>query len=123
MSDQQKESSSSQSTKQLFDLKKSKYFSLKAGDLCLQVNRREDVFHAEDVPLFETMPVYEDLIGIEKNGFAFGSFANNGTKIEMLTVDLSPKDTIISGYYSDTLLKEITTPYKVNIYITYEVEE
>jgi hypothetical protein len=97
--------------------------SQKVGNLKLRVNKREDIFHAEDLPLFEFFPSYEDLIGIEKIGFAFGSFATDGTKIGKLSINLEPQNTIISGFLEDTTMKEGTAPYKVKIYITYETEE
>lgn len=102
---------------------KQKYFSIKAGDIRLQVNRKEDIFFADDVPLLDLLPSYEDLIGIQKIGFGFGAYYRSGTKLEKQTVALDVEDTIISGFYADTLFKEFSRPYKVNIYITYEIEE
>ena len=44
-------------------------FSLKTGNLRLQLNRKDDIFHAEDISNTEILPVYENLIGIPKIGF------------------------------------------------------
>lgn len=100
-----------------------KYFSIKTGDLRLQVNRRENIFHAEDIPLLEILPSYEDLIGITKIGFGSGLPTIDFKKIEKLKLDLKREDTVINGYYADTLFTEFTNNYKVNIYISYQVEE
>lgn len=103
--------------------RKQKYFSIKAGDLKLQLNRKEDIFHADDISINEVLPNYEALIGIKQIGFKNNFFSTIGSKLEKKTVELTPQDTIIGGYYNDTLFKEVTLPYQVKIYITYEVEE
>lgn len=102
---------------------KNKYFSVKAGDLRLQLNRKEDIFHAEDVTTCEVLPNYEALIGIKQIGFINNFFSTIGTKLEKKTVELTPQDTIIGGFYADTLFKVLASPYQVKIYITYKVEE
>ena len=102
---------------------KNKYFSVKSGDLRLQLNRKEDIFHAEDITLCELLPNYEALIGIKQIGFKNSFFSTIGTKLEKKTVELTSQDTIIGGSYIDTLFKELASPYQVKIYITYEVEE
>ena len=102
---------------------KPKYYSLKAGNIRLQVNRKDDIFHAEDVAICELLPNYEALIGVKQIGFKNNLFSTIGTKLEKKTVELTSQDTIIGGCYTDTLFKDITTPYQVNIYITYTVEE
>ena len=96
-------------------------FSLKTGNLRLQLNRKDDIFHSEDVSSMDVLPVYEDLIGIPKIGFGHGQFYASGVKLEKMTVDINRQDTIIGGFYEDTLQE--FSPYEVNIYITYEVEE
>lgn len=101
---------------------KSKYFSIKSGDLRLQVNRKEDIFHAQEVNFLEVLPDYEKLIGINSVGFKNGLFHTIGTRLDDQPVELTAKDTIISGFYADQLFKEIKTPYQINIYITYETE-
>jgi hypothetical protein len=103
--------------------KKQKYFSVKSGDLRLQLNRKEDIFHAEDISICEVLPNYEALIGIKQIGFKNNFFSTIGTKLEKKTVELTPQDTIIGGSYIDTLFKELASAYQVKIYITYEIEE
>ena len=95
--------------------------SLKTGNLRLQLNRKDDIFHSEDVSSSDVLPVYEDLIRIPKIGFGHGKFYASGIKAEKLAVDIKRQDTIIGGFYEDTL--QAFSPYEVNIYITYEVEE
>jgi hypothetical protein len=102
---------------------KPKYFSIKAGDLRLQLNRKGDIFHAEDVAVFEVLPNYEAFIGIKQVGFKNNFFSTVGTRLEKKTIELSPKDTIIGGFYADTLFKEMAVAYKVKIYITYTVDQ
>jgi hypothetical protein len=117
-----KQSTYFQSQNKMVD-NKPKYFSIKAGDLKLQLNRKDDIFHAEDVAVFEVLPDYEALIGIKSVGFKNNFFSTAGTRLEKKTVELTQRDTIIGGYYADTLFKELAVPYKVKIYITYTVEE
>lgn len=97
-------------------------FSLKTGNLRLQLNRKDDIFHAEDISNTEVLPVYENLIGIPKIGFGHGIFYKSGEKIEPIKVDIKREDTIMGGFYEDTTQGEFK-PYEVNIYIIYEVEE
>ena len=96
-------------------------FSLKTGNLRLQLNRKDDIFHSEDVSSTDVLPVYEDLIRILKIGFGHGKFYASGVQLEKMMVDINRQDTIIGGFYEDTLQE--FSPYEVNIYITYEVEE
>lgn len=96
-------------------------FSLKTGNLRLQLNRKDDIFHSEDVSNMDVLPVYENLIGIPKIGFGHGKFYTSGVKLKKMAVDIDKVDTIIGGFYEDTL--QGFSPYEVNIYITYEVEE
>lgn len=100
-----------------------KYLSIKIGDIQFQVDRKENLFLAQEVHSLETFPDYEDLIGIPKTGFGFGCFNTSGKRLENVSVDLLPEDTIISGYYTDKMKKEVAGPYKVKIYITYLIEE
>ena len=67
---------------------KQKYFSVKSGDLRLQLNRKEDIFHAEDITLCELLPNYEALIGIKQIGFKNSFFSTIGTKLEKKTVEV-----------------------------------
>jgi hypothetical protein len=97
-------------------------FSIKTGKLRLQLNRKEDIFHAEDVSSTDVLPVYENLIGIPKIGFGHGNFYASGVKLEKTKVVIHKQDTIIGGFYEDTVTQEFS-PYEVNIYITYEIEE
>lgn len=94
---------------------------LKTGNLRLQLNRKDNVFHAEDLSSTELLPVYEYLIGIPAIGFGHGRFYQSGVKFEKLAVHIATQDTIIGGFYEDTL--SLFSPYYVKIYITYEVEE
>lgn len=94
-------------------------FSLKTGNLRLRLNRREDIFHAEDISNTDVLPVYENLIGIPFIGFGKGKFYRSGVPLEAMKVDIKRQDTIIEGFYEDTVQGEFS-PYEVNIYITYE---
>lgn len=94
-------------------------FSLKTGNLRLRLNRREDIFHAEDVSNTDVLPVYENLIGIPPIGFGHGKFYRSGVPFEAMSVDIKRQDTIVEGFYEDTVQGEFN-PYEVNIYITYE---
>ena len=98
-------------------------FSLKAGDIKLQLNNPKDVFYAEDVCAFEILPDYEKLIGIQRVDFNDGSFATQGTQLIPLQVEIETKDTIIGGSYRDTMPVKNLFPYQVKLYITYETEE
>lgn len=97
-------------------------FSLKTGNLLLQLNRKDDIFHSEDISSTDVLPVYESLIGIPKIGFGHGKFYASGVKLEKMAVNIKKQDTIIGGFYEDAVQGEFS-PYEVNIYITYEVEE
>mgnify|MGYP003394492954 CR=1 FL=1 len=94
-------------------------FSLKTGNLRLRLNRREGIFHAEDVNNTDVLPVYENLIGIPTIGFGHGKFYRSGVQFEAMSVNIRRQDTIIEGSYEDTVQGEFS-PYEVNIYITYE---
>ena len=98
-------------------------FSIKAGDIRLQVNNRKDYFFAQQVETFEALPDYETLIGVETIGFNDKNFSTKGMKTYYKNVCLDRKDTIIRGYYADTMPQQrIFTPYEVNIYLRYEEE-
>ena len=99
------------------------YFSIVAGKVSLKLHNRKDIFYAEDVSAHEAMPDYEELIGIEKVGFDEGGFSTEGTKIEFHKVDIESKDTIIEGFYLDTMPVNQLIPYQIKIYIRYETEE
>lgn len=98
-------------------------FAIKAGNLKLQLNNPKNVFYAEDVSVREVIPDYEKLIGIQKVGFDDGSFGTKGKPSPPRKVDIKTKDTIIGGYYQDTMPVTNLMPYQVKIYITYETEE
>ena len=99
------------------------YFSLVAGKVSLKLHNRKDIFYAEDVNALEAMPDYEALIGIEKVGFDEGGFSTEGKEIKFHKVELESKDTIIEGFYLDTMPVASLIPYKVNVYVRYEAEE
>ena len=96
-------------------------FSVKAGDIKLQLSNRMNIFYAEDVCAFEILPDYENLIGIEK--VDFNSFSTHGTQLIPLNVEIKTKDTIIGGSYRDTMPITELAAYDVKIYISYEIEE
>ena len=96
-------------------------YSLKTGNLSLQLNRKDDVFHSEDVISSDVLPVYEKLIGIPTIGFGHGKFYRSGAKLEKQNVHIYTQDTIIEGFYEDSA--QTASPYEVNIYIIYETEE
>jgi hypothetical protein len=98
-------------------------FSVKAGDIKLQLNNPKDIFYSEDVCAFEILPDYERLIGIKRVDFNDGSFGTQGTQLIPLAVEIETKDTIIGGSYKDTMPVKNLIPYQVKIYITYETEE
>ena len=98
-------------------------FSVKAGDIKLQLNNPKDIFYSEDVCAFEILPDYENLIGIQRIDFDDGSFSTQGTQLIPLAVEIETKDTIIGGSYKDTMPIKNLFPYQVKIYITYETEE
>ena len=95
-------------------------FSLKAGNIRLQVNNRRDYFYADDVCAFEIMPCYERLIGIAKIDFDDNGFSTQGTQTTFRKVCLDRKETIIGGFYQDTMPAPELIPYEVKIYIRYE---
>ncbi len=95
--------------------------SLKTGNLRLQLHRKEDVFHSEDISSTELLPVYETFIGIPFIGFGQGTFYASGAKPESQIVEIDAKDTIVGGFYEDSL--NIFNPYEVRIHIIYEIEE
>lgn len=110
-------------SKSYSDIAKQTVFSVKTGDIKLQLNNPKDIFYSEDVCAFEILPDYEKLIGITRADFNDGSFGTQGTKLIPLVVDIKTKDTIIGGSYKDTMPVENLFPYQVKIYITYETEE
>lgn len=97
--------------------------AVKAGDIKLQLNNRKDIFYAEDVCAFELLPDYEGLTGIQRADFDDGGFGTRGSKLIPLKVEIETKDTIIGGYYKDTMPVQNLFPYQLKIYITYEIEE
>lgn len=96
--------------------------SLKTGNLRLKLHRKDDIFHAEDVSNSDVLPVYENLINIPTIGFGQGTFYRSGFKSETMAVELSKHDTIINGFYEDTIPQNEFATYEVNIYISYELE-
>ena len=107
----------------LFNDKGINYFSLVAGKVSLKLHNRKDIFYAEDINAFEALPDYEALIGIAKVGFDEGGFSTEGKEIKFHKVDMDSKDTIIEGFYLDTMPVNQLIPYRVRIYIQYETEE
>ena len=89
----------------------------------MQLNNRKDYFYAEQVCAYESLPDYENLIGIKKFGFDDRNFSTMGTTIEFRETDINPKDTILSGVYKDLMQMDRLIPYQVKIYIRYEVKE
>lgn len=94
---------------------------LKTGTLRLRLNRKEDIFHAEELSSIGVLPVYEQLIGIPKIGFGHGNFYRSGVRFEALRIDIEKKDTVVEGFFEDSSAG--TFPYEINIYLTYEIEE
>lgn len=92
---------------------------LKTGNLRLQLNRKDNIFHAEDLSSTELLPAYEYLIGIPVIGFGNGRFYKSGVKFKKLDVHIATQDTIINGFYEDTL--SMFSLYNVKIYLTYEL--
>ncbi len=105
----------------LFD--DNRYFGVKAGNVSLKLHNHKDIFYGEDINAFEAMPDYETLIGIKKFEFDDKGFSTEGTQTSVRKVELDSKETIIEGYYADTMPSEWLFPYEVRIYIEYEVEE
>jgi hypothetical protein len=99
------------------------YFSLKAGNISLKLHNPKDIFFTEDVIASEIMPDCEALIGINKIGFDGGGFNTMGNALEYRKVNIESKETIIEGYYADTLLVNELIPYQIKIYIRYETEQ
>jgi len=99
------------------------YFALKAGSISLKLHNPKDIFFAEDVIASEIMPDYETLTGINKIGFDGGSFNTMGNTLEYRKVNIESKETIIEGYYADTMLVNELIPYQIKIYIRYETEQ
>ena len=66
------------------------------------------------------MPSYERLIGIAKPDFDDNSFSTQGTQTTFRKVSIDRKDTIIGGFYQDTMPAPELIPYEVKIYIRYE---
>jgi len=100
-----------------------RYFAVKAGSVSLKLHNHKDIFYGEDVNALEAMPDYENLIGIQKVGFDDGGFSTEGTELSFRKIEVDSKETIIEGYYADTMPSEWLMPYEVRIYIQYEVEE
>jgi hypothetical protein len=100
-----------------------RFFAIKAGNVSLKLHNHKDIFYGEDVNAFEAMPDYETLIGIEKVGFDDGSFGTEGTEVIFRNIEIDSKETIIEGFYTDTMPSDFLIPYEVRIYIRYEEEE
>jgi hypothetical protein len=105
----------------LFD--DNRYFAVKAGNVSLKLHNHKDIFYCEDVNALEAIPDYETLIGIEKVGFDDGSFSTQGTELVFRNIEIDSKETIIEGYYADTMPSDWLKPYEVRIYIRYEEGE
>lgn len=99
------------------------FFAVKAGQVSLKLHNHKDIFYCEDVNAFEAMPDYETLIGIAKVGFDDGSFSTQGTELNFRNIEIDSKETIIEGFYTDTMPTDFLIPYEVRIYIRYEEEE
>jgi len=99
------------------------YFALKAGKVNLKLHNHKDIFYADDVCALEAMPDYEALSGIAKVGFDDGGFSTEGTELIFRKIDIDHKDTIVEGFYLDTMPVDYLIPYEVKIYIRYETEE
>lgn len=101
----------------------SRYFSAKAGNVSLKLHNHKDIFYSEDINALEAMPDYETLIGITKFEFDDGGFSTEGTELIFREVELESGETIIEGYYADTMPSDWLFPYQVRVYIRYEEEE
>jgi hypothetical protein len=99
------------------------YFAMKAGDITLKLHTDKDLFYAEDVAAYEAMPDYEGLIGIQKIGFDDGGFSTEGTCTSFRDENMDSKETVIEGFYTDTMPLSFFIPYEVRIYIRYEENE
>jgi len=99
------------------------YFSLKAGSISLKLHNPKDIFFSEDVIACEMMPDCEALMGINKIGFDGGSFSLQGNPMKYRKVNIESKETILEGYYADTMLVNELIPYQIKIYIRYETEQ
>jgi hypothetical protein len=99
------------------------YFSLKAGRISLKLHSPKNIFFSDDVMASEIMPNCEALMGIKKIGFDSGNFCTQGQTMEYRNVNIESKETIIDGYYADTMLVNELIPYQVKIYIRYETEQ
>lgn len=97
--------------------------AVKVGDIKLQLNNRKDIFYAEEVCAFELLPNYEGLTGIQRADFDDGNFGTRGNKLIPLKVEIETKDTIIGGYYKDTMPVPNLFPYQLKVYTTYEIKE
>ena len=100
-----------------------RFFAIKAGSVSLKLHNHKDIFYSDDVNALEAMPDCEGLIGIQKVGFDDGNFSTQGTELNFRKIEVDSKDTIIEGFYKDTIPSDWLKPYEVRIYIQYEVEE
>ena len=101
----------------------SRYFAAKAGNVSLKLHNHKDIFYGEDIAALEAMPDYETLIGLTKFEFDDGGFSTEGTELIFREVELESGETIIEGYYADTMPTDWLFPYQVRIYIRYEETE
>ncbi len=99
------------------------YFSVTVGNLKLRLNNPKNIFYAEEICSLELQADYEGVLGIAKVGFDDFGFATRGTQLKPLDVEIATKDTIIRGSYKDEIPEPNLFPYRINIYITYELEQ
>jgi hypothetical protein len=96
-----------------------KFFAVKAGNVSLKLHNHTDIFYSGEVEASEAFPDYETLVGMEKIGF--DDYMLKPRSYHKVAID--SKETIIEGFYEDTMPTDVLIPYEVRVYIRYEVEE
>jgi hypothetical protein len=98
-------------------------FTIKAGNIKLQLNNKKNIFYTEDLCAYQVSNSSEKLMGMQALGYEDSSFGVGAINTIPKAVKINREDTIIKGYYKDTMKVKQLFPYQVNIYITYEFEE
>jgi hypothetical protein len=98
-------------------------FSDHLGQLILQIDESKDIFHFDEVMLYDPLPDYYSFINIfTLVPDELMRFRNLAVIPKPMKVDVKTDKAIISGFYLDQSLFLNDTNYTVKIQISYQEE-
>lgn len=93
----------------------------KIGFLKLESNDKSGLFHADEIIHSEN----NFLFGNSANYHFAGTFWEEGTKMEILNLNVNGENTVISGYYEDIILSffKVEYQYSISLYLYYDLKK